>query len=98
MNPRVAAEGLDADSARDQARLSLTATPSGCQRFDNLLNAGERPRPAMTALDAPERRRAMEWRLSAHSDGVARSRDVTGFTRDQIVADVLDHLHRWRTG
>ncbi len=52
----------------------------------------------MTALDAPERRRAMEWRLSAHSDGVARSRDVTGFTRDQIVADVLDHLHRWRTG
>ena len=52
----------------------------------------------MTALDASERRRAMEWRLSARSDDVARSRDVTGFTQDQIVADVLEHLRRWRLG
>jgi choline/glycine/proline betaine transport protein len=40
----------------------------------------------------------MEWRLSASSDDVRRARDVTGFTHDQIVADVLDHLHRWRLG
>ncbi|MFB2351770.1 hypothetical protein, partial [Priestia megaterium] len=58
----------------------------------------DRPRPAMTALDASERRRAMEWRLSASSDDVRRARDVTGFTHDQIVADVLEHLHRWRLG
>lgn len=40
----------------------------------------------------------MEWRLSARSDDGPRPRDVTGFTREQIVADVLEHLHRWRTG
>jgi len=28
-------------------------------------------------------------------DGM-RPRDVTGFTRAQIVADVLEHLQRWR--
>ena len=50
----------------------------------------------MTALDAPERRRAMEWRLVARSDDVTRARDVTGFTREQLVADVLEHLRRWR--
>ena len=52
----------------------------------------------MTALDAPEGRRKMEWRLSARSDDAGRARDVTGFTEDQIVADVLDHLQRWRRG
>jgi choline/glycine/proline betaine transport protein len=52
----------------------------------------------MTALDAPEKRRAMEWRLSAYSDAAGRARDLTGFTREQIVADVLEHLRLWRMG
>lgn len=94
----LAVEGLDAQVARDESGLSLTAASGTGQAFHYRLSARERPRPAMTALDAPERRRAMEWRLSARSDDVTRPRDVTGFTRDQIVADVLDHLHRWRMG
>lgn len=94
----LAAEGLDAALTRDETGLTLTATAVEGRAFRYHLIARERPRPAMTALDAPERRRAMEWRLAARSDDVTGPRDVTGFTRDQIVADVLDHLHRWRLG
>ena len=94
----LAAEGLTAEVGRDDAGLWLTAPVVGGRDFHYRLTARERPRPAMTALDAPERRRAMEWRLSARSDDVTRPRDVTGFTRDQLVADVLEHLHRWRAG
>lgn len=91
-------EGLEAQVSRHETGLSLTAAIPGGRDFHYELNARERPRPAMTALDAPERQRAMEWRLSARSDDVTRRRDITGFTHDQIVADVLDHLHRWRLG
>jgi choline/glycine/proline betaine transport protein len=94
----LAAEGLAATITRDAAGLSLTAAAEGGAGFHYRLDAQERPRPALTALEAPEGRRAMEWRLAARSNGVERARDLTGFTREQIVADVLDHLHRWRTG
>ena len=80
---------------RDEGAITLTAQASG-RPFHYRLAAHDRPRPAMTALDAPERRRAMEWRLVARSDDVTRARDVTGFTREQLVADVLEHLRRWR--
>ncbi len=94
----LSAEGLEAAVTRDETGLSLIASAATGPAFTYRLNARERPRPAMTALDAPERRRTMEWRLSARSDDVTGPRDVTGFTRDQIVTDVLDHLHRWRLG
>lgn len=95
----LSAEGLEAAVTRDETGLSLTASTAATgPAFTYRLSARERPRPAMTALDAPERRRTMEWRLSARSDDVTGPRDVTGFTRDQIVTDVLDHLHRWRLG
>ena len=46
---------------------------------------------------AAEGRRAVEWRLSAQTVG-GRRRDVTGLTRDQLVADVraVDLNHRKR--
>lgn len=94
----LAAEGLTATVTRDEDGLSLTAMADGEPRFHYRLSPRERPRPVITALDAPERRRATEWRLSAHSDGVSRPRDLTGFTRQQVVADVLAHLQLWRTG
>lgn len=34
--------------------------------------------------------------MTAQTGEGARPRDVTGFTRQQIVADVLDHLQAWR--
>ena len=83
-------DGQDLYALDEDGRAALRAERLGFvfQSF-NLL-------PAMTALDAPERRRAMEWRLSARSDDGSQPRDVTGFTRDQIVEDVLEHLQRWR--
>ncbi len=94
----LAAEGLTATVTRDDEGLLLAASVGeGGRLFQYRLVARARPRPALTALDAPESRRAMEWRASASSDDVARPRDVTGFTQDQLVADVLYHLERWRT-
>ena len=60
------------------------------------IGARSRPLPALTALEAPEGRRALEWRMTAQTGDGTRPRDVTGFTRAQIVADVLEHLQRWR--
>ncbi|WP_292035155.1 MULTISPECIES: BCCT family transporter [unclassified Brevundimonas] len=60
------------------------------------IGARSRPLPALTALEAPEARRALEWRMMAQTGDGTRARDLTGFTRAQIVADVLDHLQRWR--
>ncbi|MNY55252.1 hypothetical protein D3C86_1912130 [compost metagenome] len=60
------------------------------------IGARSRPLPALTALEAPEARRALEWRMTAQTGDGTRPRDVTGFTRAQIVADVLEHLQRWR--
>ncbi|WP_426050672.1 BCCT family transporter [Brevundimonas sp. SL161] len=94
----LAAEGLTATVTRDAGGLSLTAATGGAPAFHYRLCPRERPRPVVTSRDAPERRRATEWRLSAHSDGVTRPRDLTGFTAQQIVADVLAHLQSWRTG
>ncbi|PVM89214.1 transporter [Caulobacter radicis] len=91
------AEGLTAALASDDDGLALTASVGeGGKLFHYRLTARSRPRPALTALDAPEGRRALEWRLMALSADVAKPRDVTGFTEDQLVSDVLDHLQRWR--
>lgn len=92
------AEGLAAEVAVDEDGASLTVDVTEGRAFHYRLSAIRRPRPALSALDAPEGRRAMEWRLSARSDDAGRARDVTGFTRDQLVEDVLDHLQRWRRG
>ena len=92
------AEGLDAEVVRDEDSAALTVAVAEGRAFRYRLTAIRRPRPALTALDAPEARRPMEWRLSARSDDAGRPRDVTGFTRDQLVADVLEHLQKWRAG
>jgi choline/glycine/proline betaine transport protein len=94
----LADEGLTAELARQEAGVTLSAVDAAGRAFDYRLAARERPRPAITTLDALEGRLAKEWRLSAWSDDVARARDVTGFTADQIVADVLERLRLWRLG
>jgi len=92
------AEGLEATVYRDDTGLALTATAGSGRVFKYRLTARERPRAALSALDTPGRARATVWRLSAGSDDAKRPRDVTGFTSEQIIADVLDHLHRWQVG
>jgi len=64
--------------------------------FHYAVEPRSRPRPALTASDARKNRRAIEWRLVVTSSDGKRARDITGFTREQVVADVLEHLQRWR--
>lgn len=93
----VAAEGLENSQVEsDDNGVWLKVEHANGRDFVYRLGARSRPRPALTALEAPEGRRALEWRLSAMTGDGARPRDVTGFTQAQIVADVLEHLQRWR--
>jgi choline/glycine/proline betaine transport protein len=93
----VAAEGLENSEVQsDDNGVWLRVEHANGRDFLYRLGARSRPRPALTALEAPESRRALEWRLSAVTGDGTRPRDVTGVTRAQIVADVLEHLQRWR--
>jgi len=93
------AEGLvDSRVETGDGEAALTVSHGPGPDLVYRLRAQSRPRPALTAMDAPEDRRALEWRLRAHVGDESRGRDVTGFTRDQIVTDVLEHLRRWRFG
>ena len=89
------AEEPDAEVGTDDGAAWLTVR-HGERTFVYRLDARSRPRPAMIQRETPEGRRLLEWRLTARSGTDGRSHDVTGFTRDQIVADVLEHLQRWR--
>ena len=89
------AEEPDADVGSDDGAAWLTIR-HGERVFLYRLEARSRPRPVMTARETSESRRQVEWRLMARSGGDARAHDITGFTQDQIVADVLEDLQRWR--
>lgn len=80
----------------DETGVWLVVEHANGRDFLYRIGARSRPLPALTALEAPEARRALEWRMTAQTGDGTRARDVTGFTRAQIVADVLDHLQRWR--
>lgn len=88
------AEEPDVDIGSEDGAAWLTLR-HGEHVFTYRLEARSRPRPTLTARETPQGRRLMEWRLTARS-GEGRAHDITGFTRDQIVADVLEHLQRWR--
>ena len=66
--------------------------------FTYRLTPRSRPLAAYTALEASEERRSKAWFLAAETNGNARYRDLTGFTAEQIAADVLTQLERWRLG
>ena len=87
---------LTAEVTRERGEARLSVQPPGGDRFLYRLAAEARPLPAYTALEAPEGRRSQEWRLTARVGPNGRARDVTGFTHDQLVADVLDQLGQWR--
>lgn len=95
MRAALEAEEPDAEIGVDEAAAWLTIRHAE-RVFVYRLGARSRPRPTMTARETPEGRRLLEWRLTAQTGDGARPHDITGFTRDQIVADVLDHLQRWR--
>lgn len=75
---------------------TLTVVFASDRQFIYRLYARSHPLPAFTALDAPESRRSLTWTLAAQTEGDPRARDLTDFTRDQIVHDVLGQLECWR--
>ncbi|NSX34505.1 BCCT family transporter [Brevundimonas vesicularis] len=89
------AEAADSEIGRDDGVAWLTVK-QGERTFIYRLGARSRPRPAVTQRETPEGRRLLEWRLTAQTGQGERPHDITGFTRDQIVADVLEKLQRWR--
>ncbi|MGW8188906.1 BCCT family transporter [Sphingomonas hankookensis] len=80
----------------DQRTLILGAQSE--RAFTYRLTPRSRPLAAYTALEASEERRSKAWFLAAETNGNARYRDLTGFTAEQIAADVLTQLERWRLG
>jgi choline/glycine/proline betaine transport protein len=94
----LAAEGLeDVEVTTGQNEGVLQVKASGTRNFVYRLGSVARPLPAFSALEATEARRAMEWRLTSQV-GSGRRRDITGFTQDQIVSDLLSQLEKWRGG
>lgn len=90
-------EGLDHSRVEmDENGVWLVVEHANGRDFLYRIGARSRPLPALTALEAPEGRRALEWRMTAQTGDGTRPRDLTGFSRTQIVADVLEHLQRWR--
>ncbi|MFK4058543.1 BCCT family transporter [Brevundimonas sp. NPDC046655] len=90
-------EGLDHSRVEmDENGVWLVVEHANGRDFLYRVGARSRPLPALSALEAPEGRRALEWRMTAQTGDGTRPRDLTGFSRAQIVADVLEHLQRWR--
>lgn len=93
----LSAEGLEGAKVEMEGDAVWLVVESGAGRdFLYRLGPRSRPLPAATPLNASEGRRAIEWRLTAQTGDGGRPRDVTGFTRAQLTADVLEQLAVWR--
>ena len=86
----------DSQVEHDEGTATLTITLSPDHVLVYRLTARSRPLAAFTALEASEKRRSLTWMLTASTDGVAGTRDLTGYSTDQIANDVLGQLERWR--
>jgi choline/glycine/proline betaine transport protein len=82
------------DRTDDAATLTVTFDADTVMVYG--VSMRSRPLATYTPREAPERSRSLTWVLVAHTDTVAGSRDVTGFSSEQIVGDVLKQLERWR--
>lgn len=94
----LAEEGVAASIEREAGGVALHAKGAGAD-FVYRLRAASRPLPAFSLLEAPEGRRALEWRLRASTDevGARGAYDVTDHTQQQLISDILEKLALWRT-
>lgn len=95
----LAGEGVTATVDRAAGGVTLQAKGATVD-FVYRLRAASRPLPAFSPLEAPEGRRALEWRLRASIDddkGSRGSYDVTDYSEQQLIGDVLEKLALWRT-
>ena len=93
------AEGIDAQVAREADGVMLQATGPDGSLFAYRVRAVPQPLAAFSLLDAQESRRTFEWRLHAvcGEQGRAGPVDVTEFSREQFVSNVLEKLMAWRS-
>ncbi|MET0249562.1 MAG: BCCT family transporter [Sphingobium sp.] len=77
-------------------QIALTIGGDTGRSFVYRLMPRARPLAAYTALEAPEARRSKTWTLAAQTDAETRTRDLTGFSAEQISGDILTQLERWR--
>lgn len=94
----LAEEGVVASIEREADGVALCAKGAGAD-FVYRLRAASRALPAFSLLEAPERRRAFEWRLRASTDDVGPkgSYDVSDYSQARLISDVLEKLALWRT-
>lgn len=94
----LAEEGVAASIEREADGVALCAKGAGAD-FVYRLRAASRALPAFSLLEAPERRRAFEWRLRASTDdaGPKGSYDVSDYSQARLISDVLEKLAQWRT-
>ncbi len=94
----LAEEGVVASIEQEADGVALCAKGAGAD-FVYRLRAVSRPLPAFSLLEAPEARRAFEWRLRASTDeaGARGAYDVTDHSQQQLISDVLEKLALWRT-
>jgi choline/glycine/proline betaine transport protein len=94
----LAEEGVAASIEREAGGVALCAKGVGAD-FVYRLRAVSRALPAFSLLEAPERRRTFEWRLRASTDdaGPKGSYDVSDYSQERLISDVLEKLALWRT-
>ncbi len=94
----LAEEGVAASIEREADGMILCAQGASAD-FVYRLRATSRPLPAFSLLEAPEGRRALEWWLRASTDDVGPrgSYDVSDYSQEQLISDILEKLALWRT-
>lgn len=78
--------------------IALSVGADTQRAFSYRLTPRSRPLAAYTALEASEARRSVAWFLAAQSSVGTRARDLTDLTVEQVKADVVAQLERWRLG
>jgi choline/glycine/proline betaine transport protein len=86
----------DSRLEQDEDTAMLTISLGADRALVYRMAVRSRPLAAYTALEASETRRSLTWLLTAGTDGVPGTRDVTSYSTDQIMGDVLSQIEQWR--
>ncbi len=90
-------EGVQAELGESATARMLRAPSRDGSVFSYAVEAASRPLPAFSPAEAAGANRSHEWRLRARvGEPILSSYDVTDFTQERLVNDLLDKLAQWR--